>query len=106
MGFIFVTFASWRIYSLALARPYRLAVRTPPFHGGSTGSIPVRVANLDFSPRSFSAALVPPGVHDEENEDDKPQEQKHERARLAFPKLLKTLGDLSEIHAGPNLHQL
>ena len=25
-------------------RPVRLAVRTPPFHGGNTGSIPVRVA--------------------------------------------------------------
>ena len=31
-------------------RPYRLAVRTPPFHGGGTGSIPVRVANRDFTP--------------------------------------------------------
>ena len=29
---------------MALERPYRLAVRTPPFHGGGTGSIPVRVA--------------------------------------------------------------
>src|ERR1700733_7706318 len=26
-------------------RPYGLAVRTPPFHGGSPGSIPGRVAN-------------------------------------------------------------
>ena len=31
---------------MALGRPYRLAVRTPPFHGGGTGSIPVRVANF------------------------------------------------------------
>jgi hypothetical protein len=29
----------------ALLRPYGLAVRTPPFHGGSPGSIPGRVAN-------------------------------------------------------------
>jgi hypothetical protein len=28
-----------------LLRPYGLAVRTPPFHGGSPGSIPGRVAN-------------------------------------------------------------
>jgi hypothetical protein len=28
----------------ALQRPYGLAVRTPPFHGGSPGSIPGRVA--------------------------------------------------------------
>ena len=28
----------------ALLRPYGLAVRTPPFHGGSPGSIPGRVA--------------------------------------------------------------
>ena len=27
-----------------LRRPYGLAVRTPPFHGGSPGSIPGRVA--------------------------------------------------------------
>ena len=27
-----------------LLRPYGLAVRTPPFHGGSPGSIPGRVA--------------------------------------------------------------
>ena len=32
------------LYFFALERPYRLAVRTPPFHGGGTGSIPVRVA--------------------------------------------------------------
>ena len=42
--FIFVTSAPGQIYLLALERPYRLAVRTPPFHGGGTGSIPVRVA--------------------------------------------------------------
>ena len=30
----------------ALLRPYGLAVRTPPFHGGSPGSIPCRVANI------------------------------------------------------------
>ena len=32
------------LHSPSLTRPYRLAVRTPPFHGGGTGSIPVRVA--------------------------------------------------------------
>ena len=31
-------------------RPVRLAVRTPPFHGGNTGSIPVRVATLVSTP--------------------------------------------------------
>ena len=31
-----------------LLRPYGLAVRTPPFHGGSPGSIPGRVAIIDF----------------------------------------------------------
>ena len=35
-------------------RPVRLAVRTPPFHGGNTGSSPVRVAiMLAFSEASF-----------------------------------------------------
>jgi|JI10StandDraft_1071094.scaffolds.fasta_scaffold1245885_1 hypothetical protein len=29
-----------------VARPLRLAVRTSPFHGGNTGSIPVGVAIL------------------------------------------------------------
>src|SRR6266567_5444045 len=36
-------------------RPYRLAVRTPPFHGGSTGSIPVRVASFFAGPPSARA---------------------------------------------------
>jgi hypothetical protein len=43
-AFIYVTGKNRRLYFLALERPYRLAVRTPPFHGGGTGSIPVRVA--------------------------------------------------------------
>src|SRR5262245_24743028 len=43
-NFIRVTDARSCVYFLALDRPYRLAVRTPPFHGGGTGSIPVRVA--------------------------------------------------------------
>ena len=30
-----------------ILRPLRLAVRTPPFHGGNTGSIPVGVAIHD-----------------------------------------------------------
>ena len=30
--------------SAPLMRPVRLVVRTPPFHGGNTGSSPVRVA--------------------------------------------------------------
>ena len=29
-------------------RPVRLVVRTPPFHGGNTGSSPVRVATLSL----------------------------------------------------------
>src|ERR1039458_6350640 len=41
---ICVTGACGRLYSVSRGRPYRLAVRTPPFHGGGTGSIPVRVA--------------------------------------------------------------
>ena len=43
-GFICVTGEADRLYSGTLGRPYRLAVRTPPFHGGSRGSIPLRVA--------------------------------------------------------------
>ena len=42
--FIHVTADRSCVYFLAPGRPYRLAVRTPPFHGGGTGSIPVRVA--------------------------------------------------------------
>ena len=42
--FISVTVGAGRLYSTSLGRPYRLAVRTSPFHGGGTGSIPVRVA--------------------------------------------------------------
>lgn len=34
-----------RLYCTVLSRPCRLAVRTLPFHGGSRGSIPLRVAN-------------------------------------------------------------
>src|SRR5439155_19581293 len=45
---ICVTSRVIRLYCVALGRPYRLAVRTPPFHGGSRGSIPLRVANFDF----------------------------------------------------------
>ena len=43
-AFIYVTEKNRWLYFFALERPYRLAVRTPPFHGGGTGSIPVRVA--------------------------------------------------------------
>src|SRR5436190_23312136 len=46
---IYVTAPLGRLYSLTFNRPYRLAVRTPPFHGGGTGSIPVRVATPFFS---------------------------------------------------------
>ena len=38
----------WYISAL-LWRPYRLAVRTLPFHGGSRGSSPLRVANLIYT---------------------------------------------------------
>ena len=35
-------------------RPYRLAVRTPPFHGGNSGSSPDRVAMASVkAPRTF-----------------------------------------------------
>src|SRR3954465_439267 len=44
--FIIVTSFRACLYFQSLERPYRLAVRTPPFHGGGTGSIPVRVAIL------------------------------------------------------------
>ena len=44
-----------------LLRPYGLAVRTPPFHGGSPGSIPGRVATskaqLSLVKSSESGAL-------------------------------------------------
>jgi hypothetical protein len=43
-----------RIFRAPGLRPYRLAVRTPPFHGGGTGSIPVRVAK----PSSCGCLLV------------------------------------------------
>ena len=42
--FICVTSAVRWLYLIPLSRPYRLAVRTPPFHGGCAGSIPARVA--------------------------------------------------------------
>jgi hypothetical protein len=46
-----------------LLRPYGLAVRTPPFHGGSPGSIPGRVANNFFSPIKNPAGIrLRPGV--------------------------------------------
>jgi hypothetical protein len=47
--FIYVTEKNRWLYFFALERPYRLAVRTPPFHGGGTGSIPVRVAIFSTS---------------------------------------------------------
>jgi hypothetical protein len=34
--------------SLTAFWPLRLAVRTPPFHGGDTGSIPVEVTTLNY----------------------------------------------------------
>ncbi len=42
----YVTAVQCCLYFVALGRPYRLAVRTPPFHGGGTGSSPVRVASF------------------------------------------------------------
>ena len=45
-----VTSGTRLIYFAPFAlRPYGLAVRTPPFHGGSPGSIPGRVAILNTS---------------------------------------------------------
>src|SRR3990172_9405698 len=42
---ICVTATCWCLYWRALRRPYRLVVRTPPFHGGGPGSNPGRVAS-------------------------------------------------------------
>jgi hypothetical protein len=119
LGFIYVTWKCGGLYFVALERPYRLAVRTPPFHGGGTGSIPVRVAILfsltkprviasasaSILGRAFAAALVAPGIDDEENKHDHPENQKYERARLVFPELLEAPGDFVEVHARTNLHQ-
>ena len=38
-------------------RPYRPAVRTPPFHGGDTGSNPVRVASSLASPKDIRTSV-------------------------------------------------
>ena len=46
-----VTRGKRRLYFPVLGRPYRLAVRTLPFHGGSRGSIPLRVATFHNLPR-------------------------------------------------------
>ena len=46
------------IFPRLLRRPYRLAVRTLPFHGGNTGSIPVRVANPPKEKMSGLIAIV------------------------------------------------
>src|SRR5260221_2516976 len=55
---LYVTSGAGRLYFTARYRPYRLAVRTPPFHGGGTGSIPVRVA-IWFSKRSKEVPARP-----------------------------------------------
>ena len=53
-------------YSALLGRPYRPAVRTPPFHGGNTGSNPVRVAKRATPSKPASAEDPQPvtgGLH-------------------------------------------
>ena len=57
-------------FILPPSRPYRLAVRTPPFHGGSTGSIPVRVATYPLKldrryPGASRMQLIPMRFQDE-----------------------------------------
>ena len=100
-----MTAARLRVYFARFERPYRLAVRTPPFHGGSTGSIPVRVAITLFSLVAFVvAAFVTPGVHDEENENDKAKNQEHNNSGFVFPKLLDAARDFVQIHACDKLH--
>jgi hypothetical protein len=48
---------------LALADPIVQWPRTPPFHGGNTGSNPVRVAsNVEANPE-IAAVLVPRALH-------------------------------------------
>lgn len=43
VGGVFICIRVWYIF--ATKRPYRLAVRTSPSHGGNRGSIPRRVTN-------------------------------------------------------------
>ena len=44
------------------------------------------------------SALMPPGVHDQKQEDDKPERQKHDGPRLVLPELLEAAKRLVEVH--------
>ena len=44
------------IFALLYKRPVRLRARTPPFHGGDTGSNPVRATS--FKPLHIEAAFL------------------------------------------------
>ena len=50
-----ITFCVWCVWRspcnihVVINRSVRLGVRTPPFHGGDTGSIPVQTTNVNSS---------------------------------------------------------
>ncbi len=92
------------IFRKQFPRPYRLAVRTPPFHGGSRGSIPLRVAifllplsdsGLGVSERGLGPQVAAPGpaamafmtpsVHNQEQEHEKTKDQEHHGSRFLLP---------------------
>ena len=50
------------------------------------------------------AAFVTPGVHDEENENDKAKNQEHNNSGFVFPKLLDAARDFVQVHACDKLH--
>ena len=106
-GFICVTSEGGGLYFVALDRPYRLAVRTPPFHGGSTGSIPVRVAiqpGFMLLPGPLAPAPVTPRIDNQEDENQETKDCQEDCTRFGLPQLLEASGNFLKIHAG-NLHQ-
>ncbi len=48
-----------RIWSLRRRRPGGQAAKTPPFHGGNTGSIPVRVTTAFQKPFPYGGIAQP-----------------------------------------------
>jgi hypothetical protein len=51
------------------------------------------------SPRPFTAASVQPGVHDDNDEDDKPNDQQQNDLGFVLPNLAKSFGECLEVHA-------
>ncbi len=47
----------------------------------------------------FVMALVSPGVHDQENEHEKPKNQQQYYSRLVFPERPETGGEFVKVHA-------